>query len=62
MNPQTLTPPWLNFRVITLTPIEMAVSTRIGYRLKIHLLAHTLAEPDHRVGPAAPAVGARAHL
>ena len=38
MNPQTLTPPWLNFRVIMLTPIEMAVGTRIGYRLKIHML------------------------
>ena len=37
MNPQTLTPPWLNFRVIMLTPIEMAVGTRIGYRLKIHM-------------------------
>jgi ligand-binding SRPBCC domain-containing protein len=35
-NLETLTPPFLNFHVITPQPIPMAAGTRIQYRLKIH--------------------------
>ena len=30
-----ITPPWLNFRMLTLAPIEMKVGTLIDYRLKL---------------------------
>ena len=30
-----ITPPWLNFEVLTPAPIEMTVGTRIDYRLKL---------------------------
>ena len=30
-----ITPPWLNFEVLTPAPIEMIVGTRIDYRLKL---------------------------
>lgn len=30
-----ITPPWLNFEVLTPAPIEMGVGTRIDYRLKL---------------------------
>lgn len=33
---QTLTPPWLSFRVLTPPPIEMATGTVIDYRLRVH--------------------------
>jgi ligand-binding SRPBCC domain-containing protein len=35
-NLETLTPPWLNFQIVTPRPIEMRVGTRIDYQLKIH--------------------------
>jgi len=35
-NLETLTPPWLNFHVLTPQPIRMAAGTRIQYRLKLH--------------------------
>ncbi len=35
-NLERLTPPWLNFSVITTAPIHMQVGTLIDYRLKIH--------------------------
>jgi ligand-binding SRPBCC domain-containing protein len=37
-NPSNLgliTPPWLSFRIVTPSPIEMKVGTRIEYRLKL---------------------------
>jgi ligand-binding SRPBCC domain-containing protein len=36
VNLEKLTPPWLNFRIITPPPISMAVGTRIKYRLSLH--------------------------
>jgi ligand-binding SRPBCC domain-containing protein len=35
-NLEELTPPWLNFEIITPDPIDMAVGTRIDYRLRVH--------------------------
>lgn len=35
-NLQTLTPPWLNFIVLTPKPIEMRPGALIDYRLRIH--------------------------
>ena len=33
---ETITPPWLNFRVTTPAPIEMKADTVIDYQLKLH--------------------------
>jgi ligand-binding SRPBCC domain-containing protein len=33
---ETLTPPWLNFHVITPRPIAMAPGIKIDYRLRLH--------------------------
>lgn len=35
-NLEAITPPWLNFQVLTPRPIEMQTGTRIKYRLKLH--------------------------
>ena len=35
-NLQTITPPWLNFKILTPTPIEMKVGQLIDYRLKLY--------------------------
>ncbi len=35
-NLEAITPPWLRFRVVTPSPIEMAVGTEIAYRLRLH--------------------------
>jgi len=35
-NLETLTPPFVNFRVLTPVPIEMRPGARIQYRLKVH--------------------------
>jgi ligand-binding SRPBCC domain-containing protein len=35
-NLEQLTPPWLNFHIITPQPIPMAVGARIQYRLRLH--------------------------
>jgi ligand-binding SRPBCC domain-containing protein len=35
-NLEAITPPWLDFRVVTPTPIEMRVGTLIEYRLELH--------------------------
>ncbi len=35
-NLEAITPPWLQFRITSPTPIEMGVGTLIRYRLKLH--------------------------
>lgn len=53
-NLETLTPPWLRFRIATERPIEMGVGTEIDYRLRIHGVpmrwrsSIDLWEPPHR--------------
>ncbi|MCU0308886.1 MAG: SRPBCC family protein [Chloroflexi bacterium] len=53
-NLETLTPPWLHFRILTPTPIEMRVGARIDYRLRIRGLPLrwqseiTAWDPPHR--------------
>lgn len=34
-NLNAITPPWLNFRMVTASPIEMRVGTLIDYRLRV---------------------------
>lgn len=52
-NLDNITPPWLNFRILTPRPIPMAVGTRITYRLKLRgipirwLTEITAWEPPH---------------
>lgn len=36
LNLETITPPWLNFHVLTPQPIHMHEGTEIEYRLKLH--------------------------
>ena len=36
VNLERLTPPWLRFRVLSPTPVEMRVGARIDYRLRVH--------------------------
>lgn len=53
-NLETLTPPWLHFRILTPTPLEMRAGARIDYRLRIRGLPLrwqseiTAWEPPHR--------------
>ncbi len=53
-NLQTITPPWLHFKVMTPSPIEMRVGARIDYRLRIRFVPMrwqseiTAWEPPHR--------------
>lgn len=35
-NLQRITPPWVDFRIVTPLPIEMRVGALIDYRLKVH--------------------------
>lgn len=35
-NLQRITPPWVDFRIVTPLPIEMQVGALIDYRLKVH--------------------------
>ena len=35
-NLEFLTPPWLNFNILTVLPIKMKAGTQINYKLKLH--------------------------
>ena len=37
-NLDSITPPWLQFKIVTMSPIQMGEGTRIKYRLRIHKL------------------------
>jgi ligand-binding SRPBCC domain-containing protein len=49
-----ITPPWLNFKILTPLPIEMRTGTMIKYRLRLHGIALrwqsniTVYDPPHR--------------
>jgi ligand-binding SRPBCC domain-containing protein len=53
-NLETLTPPWLSFRILTTRPIHMHEGTRIAYSLRLHGVPIrwtseiTAWEPPHR--------------
>jgi len=53
-NLETITPPWLNFQILSAAPIEMAVGARIDYKLRLHGIPLrweseiTAWEPPHR--------------
>ena len=53
-NLETLTPPWLNFRILSPRPIPMGVGTLIDYRIVVHGIPFrwqseiTVWEPPHR--------------
>jgi ligand-binding SRPBCC domain-containing protein len=53
-NLEALTPPWLNFRILSPRPIPMGVGTLIDYRIVVHGIPFrwrseiTLWEPPHR--------------
>lgn len=53
-NLEKLTPPWLQFKIVTPQPIDMHVGTLIDYKLKVHHLpmkwrTHIAAwDPPHR--------------
>ncbi|MBL1215907.1 MAG: CDP-paratose 2-epimerase [Planctomycetes bacterium] len=53
-NLEALTPPWLHFRIVTPTPIDMRPGTLIDYRLRVHGLPLrwqseiTAWDPPHR--------------
>ncbi|MEJ2635099.1 MAG: SRPBCC family protein [Calditrichia bacterium] len=53
-NLEVVTPPWLNFRILTPPPIKMQAGTRIDYRLRLYGIPIswkteiTVWEPPHR--------------
>jgi ligand-binding SRPBCC domain-containing protein len=53
-NLETLTPPWLRFRIVSRDPIRMETGTRIDYRLRLRGVSITwqseitVWEPPHR--------------